>query len=51
MAELKRLNNRHCILPLMATTIEYGEHLKNLIQPLIFGVGPVEAAMNTMQIL
>jgi adenosylhomocysteine nucleosidase len=51
MAELKRLNNGQYILPLMATTIEYGEHLKNLIQPHIIGVGPVEAAMNTMHIL
>jgi adenosylhomocysteine nucleosidase len=51
MVELKRLNNGQNILPLMATTIEYGDHLKSLIQPDIIGVGPVEAAMNTMHVL
>lgn len=39
------------ILPLMATTIEYGAHLKAKMQPAIVGVGPVEAAMNATKIL
>ncbi len=51
MAEIKKLKNGMKILPLMATTIEYGEHLKQQIDPYIIGVGPVEAAMNSMQIL
>ena len=33
------------IIYIMATTQEYGPHLKGLFSPLITGVGPVEAAM------
>lgn len=51
MVELKQLNKGQSILPLMATTIEYGDHLKGLIQPYIIGVGPVEAALNTIHVL
>jgi adenosylhomocysteine nucleosidase len=32
------------VLFVMATQQEYGEHLKRRIDPLITGVGPVEAA-------
>ncbi len=39
------------ILPLMATTVEYGAHLKARIEPYIIGVGPVEAGINTAKIL
>lgn len=39
------------VLFLMATELEYGEHLKKLIKPHIIGVGPIEAAINTTKIL
>ncbi len=39
------------VLFLMATDLEYGEHLKKLIKPHIIGVGPIEAAINTTKIL
>lgn len=51
MAKIKKLKNGKTILPLMATTIEYGDQLKQQIDPFIIGVGPVEAALNCMQIL
>lgn len=35
------------VLFVMATTYEYGEHLRARIDPLICGVGPVEAAVAT----
>lgn len=35
------------VLYVMATEHEYGAHLKKLIVPLICGVGPVEAGVNT----
>lgn len=35
----------------MATEAEYGDHLKRLIEPLICGVGPVEAGIVTAQTL
>ena len=35
------------ILFVMATEMEYGEHLKRRITPVITGVGPVEAAIGT----
>jgi adenosylhomocysteine nucleosidase len=34
----------HAVLFVMATEHEYGPHLKSRIDPLITGVGPVEAA-------
>ena len=39
------------VLFLMATELEYGEHLKKLIKPDIIGVGPIEAAIHTTKIL
>ena len=39
------------VLFLMATELEYGEHLKKLIKPHIIGVGPIEAAIHTTKIL
>ncbi|MCA3598585.1 MAG: 5'-methylthioadenosine/S-adenosylhomocysteine nucleosidase [Methylobacterium sp.] len=39
------------ILFVMATEAEYGAHLRKLIQPVITGVGPVEAAIGTTQAL
>ncbi|WP_084634166.1 5'-methylthioadenosine/S-adenosylhomocysteine nucleosidase [Maritalea myrionectae] len=45
------LKNGMQILPLMATTIEYGTHLKARVDPYIVGVGPVEAAMNTARVM
>lgn len=39
------------VLFLMATELEYGEHLKKLIKPHIIGVGPIEAAINTTKVL
>lgn len=35
------------VLYVMATEHEYGVHLKKLVTPLICGVGPVEAGVNT----
>lgn len=35
------------VLFLMATASEYGPHLRKKIAPLIIGIGPVEAAVNT----
>lgn len=35
------------VLFVMATPAEYGPHLRNRIEPLITGVGPVEAAAST----
>lgn len=35
------------VLFVMATEMEYGEHLKRRITPVITGVGPVEAAIGT----
>ncbi len=37
----------HSMLFVMATPAEYGPHLKQRIEPLICGVGPVEAAAHT----
>ena len=39
------------VLFLMATELEYGEHLKKIIKPDIIGVGPIEAAIHTTKIL
>lgn len=39
------------ILFVMATEAEYGPHLRALIQPVITGVGPVEAAIGTTRAL
>jgi len=39
------------VLFVMATEQEYGDHLGRLIQPLITGVGPVEAAAETAMTL
>lgn len=39
------------VLFLMATELEYGEHLHKLIKPVIIGIGPVEAAINTTKLL
>lgn len=39
------------VLFLMATELEYGEHLRKLIKPVIIGIGPVEAAINTTKVL
>lgn len=39
------------VLFLMATELEYGKHLRELIKPIIIGIGPVEAAINTTKIL
>lgn len=41
----------HTVLFVMATSQEYGPHLKARIDPLITGVGPVEAAVETAQAL
>ncbi|MCL8384314.1 5'-methylthioadenosine/S-adenosylhomocysteine nucleosidase [Xanthobacter aminoxidans] len=41
----------HDVLFVMATSQEYGEHLKARIDPLITGVGPVEAAVETARAL
>ena len=41
----------HEVLFVMATSQEYGEHLKARIDPLITGVGPVEAAVETARAL
>lgn len=41
----------HSILFVMATSQEYGPHLKSRIDPLITGVGPVEAAVETARAL
>jgi len=37
----------HSVLFVMATQAEFGPHLRARIQPLITGVGPVEAALQT----
>lgn len=39
------------ILYLMAAEAEFGPHLRNRIQPVIIGIGPVEAAINTTRAL
>lgn len=39
------------VLFLMATELEYGEYLRQLIKPVIIGIGPVEAAINTTKVL
>lgn len=39
------------ILFLMAAPAEYGEHLKELIEPVFIGVGPVESAIRTATLL
>lgn len=39
------------ILYLMAASAEYGPHLQARIQPVMIGVGPVEAAVNTTRAL
>lgn len=49
--KLKSLSNGKTILFLMATAAEYLSDLKQLIDPVIIGVGPVEAAVNTGRIL
>lgn len=41
----------HRVLFVMATQQEYGAHLQSRIDPLITGVGPVEAAMETARAL
>ncbi|MFS8039317.1 5'-methylthioadenosine/S-adenosylhomocysteine nucleosidase [Xanthobacter sp. AM11] len=41
----------HSVLFVMATSQEYGPHLKRRIDPLITGVGPVEAAVETARAL
>lgn len=47
---LSRWGNKS-ILFLMATELEYGDHLKSLIEPVFIGIGPVEAAIRTTCIL
>ncbi|MFT6660010.1 MAG: adenosylhomocysteine nucleosidase, partial [Maritalea sp.] len=49
--KLKSLSNGKTVLFLMATAAEYLSDLKQLIDPVIIGVGPVEAAVNTGRIL
>ena len=39
------------VLYVMATELEYGDHLRRLIRPLITGVGPVEGAAATARAL
>lgn len=39
------------ILYLMAAEAEYGPHLRARIEPVMIGVGPVEAAVNTTRLL
>jgi adenosylhomocysteine nucleosidase len=39
------------ILYLMAAEAEYGPHLKSRITPIMIGIGPVEAAINTTRAL
>jgi adenosylhomocysteine nucleosidase len=39
------------VLCVLATDLEYGEHLRRRITPLVTGVGPVEAAVATTQAL
>lgn len=41
----------HTVLFVMATNQEYGPHLRSRIDPLITGVGPVEAAVETVRAL
>lgn len=41
----------HSVLFVMATSQEYGPHLQSRIDPLITGVGPVEAAVETARAL
>ena len=45
---LHRLSNGKTVLFLMATEAEYQTELKKLINPIVVGVGPVEAAINTI---
>ena len=46
-AEVRRVS----ILYLMAADAEYGPHLRSRITPVMIGVGPVEAAVNTTRAL
>lgn len=43
--QLKHING-HKLLYVMAAEPEYGSHLKEAINPLMTGIGPIEAAMN-----
>ncbi len=43
--------DKKSVLFLMATEIEYGDHLRDLFKPVFIGIGPVEAAINTTQTL
>lgn len=43
--------DKKSVLFLMATELEYGDHLRDLLKPVFIGIGPVEAAINTTQIL
>ncbi|MCF4098311.1 5'-methylthioadenosine/S-adenosylhomocysteine nucleosidase [Maritalea mediterranea] len=51
MPQTLMLSNGITVLPLMATTVEYGATLQLRIDPYIIGVGPVEAAINTVRFL
>ena len=46
MAKLKTIGKTK-ILYVMATDAEFGENLQKCFEPLMCGVGPVEAALNT----
>lgn len=43
--------DKKSVLFLMATELEYGDHLRGLFKPVFIGIGPVEAAINTTQTL
>lgn len=43
--------DKKSVLFLMATELEYGDHLRDLFKPVFIGIGPVEAAINTTQTL
>lgn len=45
MTSLKKINTRS-VLFVMAVPMEYGDALKDVIDPLMCGVGPVEAALS-----
>lgn len=43
--------DKKSVLFLMATELEYGDHLRDLFKPVFISIGPVEAAINTTQTL
>lgn len=50
MYSIKQVGTKS-ILFVMAADAEYGSHLKQIISPLICGVGPVESAIEVMHLL